>query len=193
VVVVVLKIVTGYSPEYLLKEVATGRESYYTGAVAEGEPPGRWWGAGAERFGLRGLVDAQDMRALYEGFRDPRDPGFRDPAQWDGVATLGHTGRKYQSEEELYAAALEREPDASAERRAELRVQVGKAARHNVAFYDVTFNVQKSVTLAHTAFEAKEIAARRAGDDQTAQAWAAFRTKRGGCTPAIWSWSTSPR
>src|SRR3712207_7748567 len=59
----VLRISGGYSPEYLLKEVATGRESYYTGAVAEGEPPGRWWGAGAEKLGLSGLVDARDMRS----------------------------------------------------------------------------------------------------------------------------------
>ena len=37
----VLRITRGYSPEYLLKEVATGRENYYTGAVTAGEPPGR--------------------------------------------------------------------------------------------------------------------------------------------------------
>ena len=44
----VLSISSGYSPDYLLKEVATGRENYYTGAVSAGEPPGRWWGSGAE-------------------------------------------------------------------------------------------------------------------------------------------------
>ena len=53
-VVMVLRITRGYSPDYLLKEVATGRENYYTGAVAAGEPPGRWWGAGAEALGLHG-------------------------------------------------------------------------------------------------------------------------------------------
>jgi len=179
-----MSIGSGYSPEYLLKEVATGRENYYTGAVSEGEPPGRWWGAGAERLGLSGLVDAQDMRALYEGFLDPRDPGFNDPKKWDEVATLGHTGRKYASEEDLYTAAIEQEPGASAERRAELRVQAGKSARHNVAFYDITFNLQKSVTLVHTAFEAKEVAARRAGDEETAQAWARCRTA---VEDAIWA------
>ena len=110
---VVLRISSGYSVEYLLKEVATGRENYYTGAVAEGEPPGRWWGAGAKRLGLSGLVDAQDMRALYEGFLDPRAEGFNDPARWDEVNTLGHTGRKYRTEDELYATALEQEPNAS--------------------------------------------------------------------------------
>ena len=62
-----------------MKEVATGRENYYTGAVAEGEPPGRWWGAGAETLGLTGLVDAQDMRAVYERFLDPRAEGFTRP------------------------------------------------------------------------------------------------------------------
>ncbi|NWJ71501.1 relaxase domain-containing protein [Pseudonocardia sp. ICBG1122] len=180
----VLRIATGYSPDYLLKEVATGRENYYTGAVAEGEPPGRWWGAGAEQLGLSGLVDAQDMRALYEQFLDPRDTGFRDPSQWDSVPTLGHTGRKYMSEDDLYAAALEREPDAAAERRAELRTEAGKAARHNVAFLDATFSVQKSVTLLHTAFEAREVAARQAGDEATAAAWGEFRQA---VEDAIWA------
>ncbi|OLM11560.1 MobF family relaxase [Pseudonocardia sp. Ae505_Ps2] len=179
-----LKVVNGYSPEYLLKEVATGRENYYTGAVTDGEPPGRWWGAGAKRLGLTGLVDAQDMRALYERFLDPRHAGFRDPSQWDSVPTLGHTGRKYLSEDDLYAAALEREPDAAAERRAELRTEAGKAARHNVAFLDATFSVQKSVTLLHTAFEAREVAARQAGDEATAAAWGEFRQA---VEDAIWA------
>src|SRR3954452_19005581 len=171
----VLRITRGYSPQYLLKEVATGRENYYTGAVAEGEPPGRWWGAGAEELGLTGLVDAQDMTGVYERFLDPRADGFRDAARWDEVSTLGQTGRRYLSEDELYAKALEREPDATAERRVELRTEAGKAARHNVAFFDVTFSVQKSVKLLHTAFEAQEVSARKAGDEETAAAWGEFR------------------
>ncbi|MEK6438945.1 MobF family relaxase [Pseudonocardia sp. T1-2H] len=179
-----LRISNGYSPEYLLKEVATGRENYYTGAVAEGEPPGRWWGAGAEKLGLRGLVDAADMRAVYERFLDPRCEGFNDPSRWEEVNTLGQTGRAYKSEEELYAEAIEREPGASPERRAELRVEAGKNARRNVAFYDATFSVQKSVTLLHTAFEAKEVAARTAGDEESAQAWGRFRTA---VEDAIWA------
>jgi conjugative relaxase-like TrwC/TraI family protein len=180
----VLRIASGYNPEYLLKAVAAGRENYYTGAVAAGEPPGRWWGAGAERLGLSGLVDAQDMRALYEGFLDPRDPGFVDPKRWDEVATLGHAGRAYLSEDDLYGMALEREPDASAERRAELRVEAGKAARHNVAFLDATFSVQKSVTLVHTAFEAEEVTARSAGDEEIAAAWGELRKA---VEDAIWA------
>src|SRR3954470_5895055 len=180
----VLSIHSGYSPDYLLKEVATGRENYYTGAVAEGEPPGRWWGAGAEKLGLTGLVDAQDMRAVFERFLDPREDRFNDPARWDEVYTLGHTGRRYMSEDELYAQLLDREPDASAERRTELRTQAGRDARHNVAFFDITFNVQKSVTLLHTAFEAEEVAARNRGDADAAAAWGQFRQA---VEDAIWA------
>ena len=69
-----LTISSGHSADYLLNAVATGRENYYTGAVAAGEPPGRWYGKGAEELGLVGLVDAQDMRAVFEHYLDPRDP-----------------------------------------------------------------------------------------------------------------------
>jgi hypothetical protein len=51
-----LTISSGHSADYLLNAVATGRENYYTGAVAEGEPPGRWYGAGAKEPGLAGVV-----------------------------------------------------------------------------------------------------------------------------------------
>ena len=95
-----MSIASGYSPQYLLKEVATGRENYYTGAVADGEPPGRWWGAGAAKLGLTGLVDAQDMTGVYERFLDPRHEAFKTPDRWDEVCTLGQTGRRYLSEDE---------------------------------------------------------------------------------------------
>jgi hypothetical protein len=79
---------------------------------------------------------------------------------------------------------VEREPYATPERRAELHTEAGKAARHNVAFFDLAFNVQKSVTLLRTAFEAQEVAARNEGDEQTAEAWAQFRKS---VEDAIWA------
>src|SRR3712207_1188264 len=124
------------------------------------------------------------MRAVYERFLDPRHEAFKDPARWDEVSTLGHTGRRYVSEDELYARFIEREPDASAERRAELRTEAGKQARHNVAFLDMTFSVQKSVTLLHTAFEAQEVQARNAGDTEVAAAWGQYRQA---VEDAIWA------
>lgn len=177
-----LSIQSGHSASYLTDQVATGRENYYTGAVAAGEPPGRWQGRGAAFLGLSGEVDAQDMKALYERFLDPRDPGFHDPNQWDEVATLGHAGRAYLTEDQIHAAALEREPGADPERRAVLRVEAGMKARKNVAFHDATFSVQKSITVLHTAFEAQAVQAQHgldaalaalAGAEQRAAAGAA--------------------
>jgi conjugative relaxase-like TrwC/TraI family protein len=180
----VLSIHPGHSVEYLTREVATGRENYYTGAVAEGEPPGRWSGAGAEQLGLTGLVDHQDMTALYERFLDPRDERFRDPEAWDEIATLGHAGRKYPTAAELYERSLNAEPYADAERREQLRLNAEKAERRNVAFLDATFSVQKSVTVLHAAFEAQEVKARRAGDEEAAAAWGAHRQA---VEEAIWA------
>ncbi len=179
-----LTISSGHSAEYLTAAVAAGRENYYTGAVATGEPPGRWYGAGAEALGLSGLVDTQDMTALYERYLDPRDPAFRHPDRWDDAATLGHTGRRYATEEEIYTVALAAEPNASPERRAELWIEAGKRARRNVSFLDATFSVQKSVTVLHTAFEAQQVAAQRAGDEPSAAAWAAHREA---VEAAIWA------
>src|SRR5918998_5409326 len=180
----VLRIASGHSVAYYLDAVATGRESYYTGAVAEGEPPGRWYGAGAAALGLSGLVDAQDATAVYAHFVDPRDERFRDPARWGEAETVGHTGRRYQSAEQRYAAALAKEPGADFERRDELRMDAAKRARHNVAFLDATFSVQKSISVLHTAFEAKEVAARAAGDVEAAAAWSEYRTA---VEDAVWA------
>jgi TrwC relaxase/AAA domain len=174
-VVGVLTISSGHSADYLLDAVASGRENYYTGAVAAGEPPGRWYGAGAAALGLTGEVDAQDMRAVFEHFVDPADPAFRNPAGWDTASTLGHAGRRYATAEQLYTRALEAEPHADAERREHLRVEASKAERKNVAFLDATFSVQKSVTVLHTAFEAQEVAARTAGREEEAAAWGRHR------------------
>jgi conjugative relaxase-like TrwC/TraI family protein len=171
----VLTISSGHSADYLLNAVATGRENYYTGAVAEGEPPGRWYGAGAEALGLRGLVDAQDMQALYEHFLDPRDPNFRDADKWNEVPTLGHAGRKYPTADEIFERSLNAEPYADAERREQLRLNASKQERKNISFMDVTFSVQKSITVLHAAFEAEEVKARAVGDLDAAEAWGAHR------------------
>ena len=179
-----LSIHPGHSVEYLTREVATGRENYYTGAVTEGEPPGRWYGTGAEMLGLSGLVDHQDIEALYEHFIDPRDARFRDRDGWKDASTLGHAGRAYKTAEELYVQYLDTEPHADAERREQLRLQASKNERKNVAFYDVTFSVPKSITVVHAAFEAQEVQARRDGDAEAAAAWA---THKQAVEDAIWA------
>jgi len=49
--------------------VELGREDYY---LEGGEPPGRWWGKGAEALGLAGTVQKEELRTLMLGFH-PRD------------------------------------------------------------------------------------------------------------------------
>src|SRR5829696_9155566 len=170
-----LSISSGHSADYLTGQVAVGRESYYTGAVTAGEPPGVWSGRGAELLGLTGGVDAQDMTALYEHRLDPRDDRFRQPAEWGQVPTLGGALRKYRTADEVYERALVTEPGASPERREQLRLNAERTARRNVQFLDATFSAPKSVTVLAVAFERQAVNADRAGDTYPAVAWAAHR------------------
>ena len=73
------------------------------------------------------------------------------------------------------APTLLRIPVEQARQQIAVRVQAGKAARKNVAFFDITFSVPKSITVLHAAFEAEEVKARAAGDLEKAQAWAAHK------------------
>jgi hypothetical protein len=143
----VLSIRSSYDTDYLTDAVAKGREGYYTGAVAAGEPPGRWHGAGAELLGLTGEVDAEVMKALYTHGLDPRDPAIASRETWGEAARLGKPPRNYRKAEEIYAGLLEAHPEAGPEQRAQLRKQAAGSARQSVAFYDVTLSAPKSMTL----------------------------------------------
>jgi len=166
-----LTIAGGHDVGYLTGAVGAGRENYYTGAVAAGEPPGVWHGRGAEVLGLSGEVDPEQMRAVFEHLLDPRDPASRSAATWGAAATLGKAHKQYRSAEEVYAAALEREPHAGPERRAELRAGAERATRAPVSFLDCTFSAPKSVSVIAVAFERKAADARAAGDEGTARAY----------------------
>jgi len=167
----VLSIATGHDVGYLTGAVGGGREGYYTGAVAAGEPPGVWYGAGAELLGLRGVVDAEQMEAVYHQLLDPRDPASGSRATWGEAALLGTTHKNYRSAQDIYAASLKAEPHAGPERRAELRAQADRAERQPVAFLDATFSAPKSVSVLGVAFERAATEARTAGDHRAADAY----------------------
>ena len=152
-----LSIATGHSIRYFTDAVAKGRESYYTGAVAAGEPPGRWYGAGAAALGLEGEVDADLMEAVYTRLLDPRDPAAHSRDTWDEAAPLAAGHRKYRSADEVYDALLEANPGAGPEQRAELRAQAERSAEQAVSFIDVTYSAPKSVTVLAVAFERAEM------------------------------------
>ena len=54
---------------YQLSGVAQSLDAYYTGA---GEASGVWVGGGADRLGLDGEVDADDLRAVLAGLAPGR-------------------------------------------------------------------------------------------------------------------------
>jgi conjugative relaxase-like TrwC/TraI family protein len=164
----------GYSVSYLTGPVAGGRENYYSGAVAAGEPPGQWWGAGARELGLAGEVDSDLMEAIFARLLDPRDEATHHREEWAAARTLGAAHKKYSTPDELYRVALEREPDAGPERRAELQAEAERASTQPVAFFDMTFSPSKSVTVLSVAFERAANDARGGGRAEEAEAWAAM-------------------
>lgn len=177
-----LTISSGHSASYLTGAVGSGRENYYTGAVTEGEPPGRWYGKGAAKFGLAGLVDHQDMEALYSKLVDPGDEDFRNPDRWDQAAILGARPPRYtETAEDRLAKLLEAEPNASPERVDALKIQASKGGRSAVMFHDATFSVQKSVSVLHTSFARMEA---QAETPEERAAWAEHRTA---VEEAIWA------
>ena len=167
----VLSIKTGHDVRYLTDAVAQAREGYYTGAVATGEPPGLWWGAGAEALGLTGEVDADLMEAIYTHLLDPRDPAAHSRSTWGEAESLGAGHRRYRTATEIYDDLVAAEPTAGAERRAELLAQAERSARQAVSFIDLTFSAPKSVTVLGAAFERAANDAAAAGDHEAAAAW----------------------
>ncbi|MER6816445.1 MobF family relaxase [Spirillospora sp. NPDC000708] len=171
-----LSIAPGYDPKYLTRQVGRGAENYYLSAVAEhGEPPGVWWGRGAEALGLEpgGEIDGPVFEALYEHFLDPRDPSFSDPdVPTEDKARLGRRKSRFQSWETIYEKSLKSEPEASPERREELRIAAKGQARQAVIHHDATFSPAKSVTLVHAGLLA---AGRRAETEGNAALAAQYR------------------
>jgi conjugative relaxase-like TrwC/TraI family protein len=161
----------GHDVDYLTDAVAKGREGYYTGAVAAGEPPGLWYGAGAAELGLSGEVDAEVMKALYTHGLDPRDPATASRETWAKAARIGNPPRNYRKADEIYAALLEAHPDAGPEERAQLRAQAARSARQSVTFYDVVLSAPKSMTMLWVACERAASDAAAAGDHDAAAQW----------------------
>src|SRR4051812_36728103 len=170
-----LRVRKGYDVDYYLDATAEGvaaairgQDTYYTDAVAAGEPAGIWHGRGAQALGLVGEVDPEMMKALYTHGLDPRDPATADRATWGEAARFGSAPRNYQTAEEIYARLVEQHPDASPEERAELRVEAGQAARQSVSFYDLVLSASKSHTLLWVAVERAAHDAAAAGDHEAA-------------------------
>ena len=138
---------------------------YLSPAEKGGEPPGTWTGKGGAELGLRHgeTVDRQVFERLYGRHLDPRDPS--------GETRLGRAPGQYKTVEAIHAAMLAAEPEATAERRAELLIEAKAQARTPDLYWDATFSVSKSISLFHASALANAAAAAHQGDLESVQAW----------------------
>ena len=125
---VVATLSKGYDLDYIWKQVDRGpakdAASYYIQASESGgEPPGRWWGPGAQALGFEPgqRSSANRMTCCSASAKPPTAPGWA--GRPDG-------GRKAA---DLYAQLLAAEPHATAERKRELRAEAVKKARQSPA------------------------------------------------------------
>jgi conjugative relaxase-like TrwC/TraI family protein len=140
---------------------------YLSPAEKGGEPPGTWTGKGIAELGLHpgGIVDRHVFEPLYGQHLDPRDPS--------GETRLGRAPGHYKTAETIHATMLAAEPEATAERRAQLLIEAKAQVRTPDLYWDATFSVSKSISLFHASALANAAAAAQRGDLADVQAWEA--------------------
>jgi hypothetical protein len=164
---VVVTVAKGYDLGYIWKTQAqTGGEritgGYYIDAAQAGEPPGRWWGPGAEALGFTSGQVVE--RGPYEAVYQQRDPQTGD--------RLGRACGRYATFADHLARLTAAEPHATAERIIELEREAAQATRQPAAYTDVTVSFSKSISVLHASIRENARRAGLAGDQRTAGYWA---------------------
>ena len=109
------------------------------------------------------MIDRAVFGRLYGTFIDPRDP--------TGQTRLGRAPQRFRSAEEIFAVLVALEPEATAERLAQLMVEAKSQVRTPVQYFDVTFSVSKSITLLHASAMASAARAATGGDLEAVGYW----------------------
>jgi hypothetical protein len=157
---------SGFDLEYYLNR--TGGEQtgggYYLNAAQQGEPDGRWFGAGAEALGLRDgqVVRREPYLAAYT-MTDPRS-GERLPGRAPGG---------YAKFADILERKLAAEPHATRERYLQLEREAAQETRRSPVYTDVTVAHNKSVSVLHASFREQARRARLTGDSRTEALWRA--------------------
>jgi TrwC relaxase/AAA domain len=171
----IITISPGHDASYPWRQVGTadgpaktgtpGAGYYLSPSEKGGEPPGQWQGAGVTDLGFRQgqVIDRPVFERLYGTFADPRDPA--------GLARLGRAPQRFRSAEEIFKVLVALEPEATAERRAQLMIEAKSQVRTPVQYFDVTFSVSKSITLLHASAMANAARAAAGGDLEAAGYW----------------------
>ena len=163
---VVVTVAKGYDLGYIWKTQGetAGRTAggYYINAAQAGEPPGQWWGPGAQALGFSPgqIVQRKPYEAVYQQI-DPRTG-----------ARLGRPRGRYPTFADHLARLTAAEPHATAERLIELERQAAQATRQPAAYTDVTVSFSKSISVLHASIRENERRARLAEDQQAAAYWA---------------------
>lgn len=168
----IITISPGHDASYPWRQIGTAAEPghspagyYLSPAEKGGEPPGVWHGKGLPELGLADgqVIDRAVFEQLYGQFIDPRDPA--------GESRLGRMPQRFRPAEEIFAELAALEPEATAERRAELMTEARAQVRSPVQYFDMTFSVSKSVTLLHASALANAAIAVSEGDTAAARYW----------------------
>jgi hypothetical protein len=174
----------GYDLDYVWKQadqrLTKDAAGYYIRAAESGsEPPGRWWGPGAEVLGLKSGETVERM---------PYDLLFGERKAPDGtqLSRAPGNGRKTA---DTYTRLLAAEPHATAERKRELRLEAVRQARPSPLFFDLTLSLSKSISILHAS--ASTTTATRTS------AWRPFSScrspsacARANCASSAGTWST---
>ena len=169
---VVVTVAKGYDLGYVWKnqgqagaELSIG--GYYINAAQAGEPPGRWWGPGAQALGFTAgqVVDRRPYDAVYRQV-DPRTGDKLGRSRGSYVKFADHLAR-------LKAA----EPHATAERVIELEREAAQATRQPAAYTDVTVSFSKSISVLHASIMENARRARQIDDAQAVAYWAGQEEK----------------
>jgi hypothetical protein len=157
---------SGFDLEYYLNR--TGGEKtgggYYLNAAQQGEPDGRWFGAGAEALGLR---DGQVVR------REPYLAAYTMTHPRTGERLPGRAPGGYAKFADILKRKLAAEPHATHERYLQLEREAAQETRRSPVYTDVTVAHNKSVSVLHASFREQARRARLAGDIAGEAAWRA--------------------
>jgi hypothetical protein len=180
---VVATLTKGYDLDYIWRQVDSSATKdaagyYIQASESGGEPPGRWWGPGAQALGLQ-------PGQIVE--RKPYDLLFGEHKAPDGTR-LGRPPASGRKAADIYARLLAAEPQATAERKWELRLEAVAQARQSPLFFDLTVSLSKSISIFHASLGENARLARDAGDaaaDQASRLSTSRSLRRsGGCSVA---------
>jgi conjugative relaxase-like TrwC/TraI family protein len=151
-------IAKGYDLDYAWRAVGEAYKGagYYLAAAEAGEPPGTWWGPGAERLGF---APGQQVE------REPYNLLFGERKGPDG-RKLARAPANAGKAADVYRDLLAAEPAADDHRKAELRIMAQREARQSPLYFDLTTSWSKDISIFHASLGAAVQRARDAGDRQ---------------------------